>query len=96
MSDVIIKIGEWPSPIIDNVFLDGIAQRGLGEINLTQGYVRRAYRGKPFFKHHYKMDSGYVWDPEIDDYVMETAFGEVFVKWIDVEKARVWLAKHGQ
>lgn len=95
MTDVVIKWGEWPWQLVVEVHLDGEIQRGVNTVNLTQGTVYRGYRGELLTGRQQKLDSGYVWDPDADDFVMETVKGDVYVIWRDLDKAREWLAKHG-
>jgi hypothetical protein len=96
MTDVVIKPGDWVYSLIANVFLDGLPQRGVVEINLTQGTLVRGYRGPPQKPHHVMNAHGYVFDTEEEDFVLETVEGLILRKWTDEAKARIWLARHGQ
>lgn len=96
MSDVIIKWGEDIYELVGQVFLDGEEQSGVSQINLTQGTIVRGYRGELFEFCQVKTSSGYVFDTEADDFVLEVVEGEIRIVWTDQKEARAWLAKHGQ
>lgn len=96
MSDTIIKGGDYAYRMIQNIFLDGEQQRGVVEINLTQGTITRGYRGPLLGPDQVYHPTGYVFDMSEEMFVRETVQGLVLIRWCDHERARKWLAKHSQ
>jgi len=92
MPDIILKFDGVPQC---QVFLDGFVQTGAVEVNLTQGYVKRAFTGEPGPAQTKVGSHGYVFDLEQEDFVLETVKGEIHIDWVDKAAGRAWLERHG-
>lgn len=96
MSDVIIKYDTKEWTMIRHVFLDGCLQPRVESVNFTQGSIVRPYTGACLNDDQVKLPSGYVFDIMEDDFILETAYGDIAIAWVDKIIGQAWVRRHAQ